>query len=140
MKQFFVVGLLAVATAGAAMAQETPSAAAPAPWPTPPMRQIVDPATLTDPQLQRGHAIFLRECVHCHGEGRGMIGTSALGIKYQEADPALPPLLEERTDLTPELVTLFVRTGVGTMAQYRKTEISDAELADLAAYLSRPRP
>ncbi len=102
--------------------------------PIPPAQGVVDPATLSDPQLQRGHDIFRRECAVCHGAGRGMPGTSSLALKYGDT---LPALLEERTDLTPELTEFFVRNGVGAMAQYRKTEISDLELADLAAYLAR---
>ena len=51
----------------------------------------------------------------------------------------MPAALEDRTDLTGEVVTLFVRNGVATMPFYRKTEIDDAELAALVAYLVRPR-
>jgi hypothetical protein len=36
-------------------------------------------------------------------------------------------------------VALFVRRGVATMPFYRKTEVSDADLAALAAYLTRKR-
>jgi mono/diheme cytochrome c family protein len=48
----------------------------------------------------------------------------------------VPAALEDRRDLTPELVKLFVRNGVATMAPFRKTEVSDADLEALAAYLS----
>jgi mono/diheme cytochrome c family protein len=119
--------LLAV---GAASAQEGA-------LPVPPLQQQVDPATLGDARLQRGWEVYTANCTHCHGPGRGMPGTQSLGVRYGDAMPAL---LEERTDLTPELVEFFVRNGSGAMAPYRKTEVSDAELADLAAYLSRPRP
>ena len=46
-----------------------------------------------------------------------------------------PAVLTERTDLTPELVSFYVRNGVSIMPFFRKTEISDKDLADLAAYL-----
>jgi hypothetical protein len=60
-------------------------------------------------------------------------GTTSLELKYQGTVPAA---LEDRRDLTPELVKLFVRNGVATMAPFRKTEVSDADLEALAAYLS----
>jgi hypothetical protein len=45
--------------------------------------------------------------------------------------------IEDRTDLTPELVKVFVRQGILSMAPFRKTEITDAELDALAAYLAQ---
>ena len=42
-----------------------------------------------------------------------------------------------RTDLTPQSIKFFVRKGVSVMAPFRKTEITDADLDALAAYLSR---
>ncbi len=45
-------------------------------------------------------------------------------------------MLLDRTDLTPEAVGVFVRQGVLLMAPFRKTEITDAELAALAAYVT----
>ncbi len=49
---------------------------------------------------------------------------------------AKPGLLEERTDLTPDIVKSMVRNGVYTMPASRKTGISDDDLIALAAYLS----
>ena len=60
----------------------------------------------------------------------------SLENKYQGTVPAA---LEDRTDLTAGSVALFVRRGVATMPFYRKTEVSDADLAALAAYLTRKR-
>jgi hypothetical protein len=57
-----------------------------------------------------------------------------LQLKY---GTKLPAVLLERTDLSPQTVALFVRQGVLSMAPFRKTEISDAELALLAAYVAR---
>lgn len=87
-----------------------------------------------------GKQIFAEHCASCHGQGIGnpgqpfRPGTASLAVKYGDEKPAL---LEARTDLTPELVTYFVRNGVSIMAPYRKTEISDRELAELGTYLSR---
>ena len=37
----------------------------------------------------------------------------------------------------PDFVKVIVRQGVSVMPQFRKTEISDADLEALAAYLAR---
>ena len=50
-----------------------------------------------------------------------------------------PALLEDRTDLTAGPVRFFVRRGVSIMPFFRKTEVSDADLDAIAAYLTRPR-
>ncbi|RPI60853.1 MAG: cytochrome c, partial [Lysobacterales bacterium] len=47
---------------------------------------------------------------------------------------------EQRTDLVPDFVKAIVRQGVSFMPQFRKTEISDADLEALAAYLARNNP
>jgi mono/diheme cytochrome c family protein len=60
----------------------------------------------------------------------------ALQAKYAGAKPAL---LEDRTDLPAAFTKTFVRKGVSIMPFFRKTEISDADLDALAAYLARPR-
>jgi mono/diheme cytochrome c family protein len=80
-----------------------------------------------------GKAVFDKWCAPCHGDGPGMPGTTALQALYKGAKPAL---LEQRTDLVPELTKSFVRNGVSVMPFFRKTEISDAELEALAAYLA----
>jgi mono/diheme cytochrome c family protein len=86
-----------------------------------------------DSAKRSGAAVFERWCAICHSVGPFMPGTNALQLKYQGRMPAL---LKERRDLTPELVKVFVRKGVGIMAPFRKTEISDVELEALALYLS----
>lgn len=91
-------------------------------------------------QWAQGKAVYEHWCVACHGTGEGfggllLPGTEALMVKYGDQ---LPAVLHERQDLTPELVTLFVRNGVSIMPFFRKTEISDEELAALGVYLSKP--
>jgi (+)-pinoresinol hydroxylase len=81
-----------------------------------------------------GEAVYQRWCVHCHSAGRGNPGTESLQVKYGGKVPAV---LLERTDLAPAAVTLFVRQGVLSMPPFRKTEVSDAELAALSAWVSR---
>ena len=82
-----------------------------------------------------GHEVFEKWCTPCHGRGPDKPGTVALETLYKGAKPAM---LEERTDLTPEIVKHFVRTGVTIMPFFRKTEINDADLDALALYLSSP--
>jgi (+)-pinoresinol hydroxylase len=83
-----------------------------------------------------GRQLFWNHCAACHGEGPGMPGTAALAAKYAGQKPAL---LEQRTDLTAEFVSSIVRHGVSVMPKFRKTELGDADLAALAAYLARSR-
>lgn len=84
---------------------------------------------------ERGAAVFNNWCSACHSRGPlNAPGTTSLQNKYQGSVPAA---LEDRTDLTPELVSFFVRNGVATMPQFRKTEVSDADLDALASYLSK---
>ena len=94
---------------------------------------IAPAAPAARPDAVNGKAVFQKWCAPCHAANPKLAGTLALQAKYKGAMPAA---LEQRTDLTPELVGYFVRTGVAWMAPFRKTEISDAELADLGAYLS----
>jgi mono/diheme cytochrome c family protein len=114
--------IVCVASAGAARAQ-------------PPER---------DAQLTQGKQVYDYWCVPCHGSGLGLPGfnalpgTQQLQIKYRGT--SVSPLLEERTDLVPEFVKVIVRQGVSFMPQFRKTEISDAELEAMAAYLARNSP
>ena len=87
---------------------------------------------------ERGAAVFNNWCSACHARNPAVAaGTRSLGFKYQGAKPAA---LEDRDDLTPELVEFFVRNGVGMMPMARKTEVSDADLEALRAYLSKRAP
>jgi (+)-pinoresinol hydroxylase len=86
------------------------------------------------PSPAAGEAVYSRWCVHCHSTGRGNPGTDSLQVKYGGKVPAA---LLERTDLSPEAVTLFVRQGVLSMPPFRKTEVTDAELAALAAFVAQ---
>lgn len=87
------------------------------------------------PDKEHGKAVFDHWCAPCHAPGPGHPGTQGLEIKYRGTET--PAALEERTDLTPPLVKTFVRQGVLAMTPFRKTEVSDADLEALAAYLSR---
>jgi mono/diheme cytochrome c family protein len=89
--------------------------------------------------MQRGAAVYQGWCAPCHSGGRGNPGTAALAAKYKNRQPPLPSVLAERTDLTPQSIRFFVRQGVSVMAPFRKTEITDADLDAMIAYLTRAR-
>lgn len=81
-----------------------------------------------------GQEVFNRNCAACHAHGVKFPGTSALAAKY---NGRLPAALEDRTDLTPEIVRYFVRNGVSIMPGYRKSQITDEQLEALGNYLAR---
>ena len=80
---------------------------------------------------QRGKQVFDHICVYCHGPG--VWGTNRLAKRYDK-DHAL---LESRTDLSVQAIRTIVRVGVGSMPPMRRTEVSDADLDAVAAYLTR---
>jgi mono/diheme cytochrome c family protein len=91
-------------------------------------------ASPAKPARPEGWKIFDKWCSGCHSTAEGP-GSMALQRKYQGA---LPAVLEQRSNLAPEYVSFAVRHGISFMPSFRKTEISDADLALLSAYLTRP--
>jgi mono/diheme cytochrome c family protein len=89
-------------------------------------------AAPNDSQIERGHRVYQKWCFPCHGPGKDKPGTLALAARGQK-----PAVLEERTDLTAPLIKTPVRHGVFYMPIFRKTEISDADLDAIVAYLTR---
>ncbi len=85
--------------------------------------------------IQEGKEVYQYWCSNCHDEGPGYPGTTALAAKYRGTET--PGLLEARTDLSLASIKYFVRRGVSMMPFFRKTEISDADLDALAAYLAQ---
>jgi mono/diheme cytochrome c family protein len=95
---------------------------------------------------QHGQEVFNKWCAPCHGAFAGGVlgglgandlpGTSALAVKYKGD---LPKLIEERTDLQPIYIRTIVRTGLYGMPITRKTEVNDADLEAIIAYLTRAR-
>jgi len=118
---FLAVALFVMVAAQAAGAQERIASS----WTT---------STVSGQGQPRGYVEYQKFCSACHGEGVGRPGTLALQAKYKGA---LPALLEKRTDLTPQLIKMYVRNGITVMPTFRKTEISDADLDAIAAYLTR---
>jgi (+)-pinoresinol hydroxylase len=81
-------------------------------------------------QPDRGREVYQKWCLPCHGTGLGKPGTSAAA-----AHGLNPAVLEQRTDLTPKMIETAVRNGRNLMPRFRKTEISNADLAAITAYL-----
>jgi mono/diheme cytochrome c family protein len=101
--------------------------------------------TIQDAAIARGRAVFIARCQACHGDYPRdtkpalfrldpMPGTRALELRYRGTVPAV---LEQRTDLRPELITHVVRHGIGSMPMFRPTEVSDEDLKALVQYLTR---
>jgi len=90
--------------------------------------------------VAKGKARFDHSCAPCHGKGPGddgrdmLPGTYALSLKYQGT--TVPAALEDRTDLSSEAISVFVRMGTWSMPPFRKTELSDEEIDNIAEYLS----
>jgi (+)-pinoresinol hydroxylase len=121
-----VVGAMAMVIAGARPANAQEQGAQPkSAWTTSTPKSKGEP---------RGYLQYQDYCAVCHGAGVGKPGTIALKEKYKGAKPAL---LADRTDLTPPLIKTYVRNGISVMPFFRKTEISDADLDAIAAYLTR---
>lgn len=93
------------------------------------------PAPLSGPVLAQdasnGKTLFTRNCGGCHLD-RGF-GTRALSARV----PAEQAKLEDRPDLTADYVQTAVRHGIGSMPAIRRSELTEAELRSIAAYLGK---
>jgi mono/diheme cytochrome c family protein len=101
--------------------------------PTVSWKLFPDPNVPQSAQAQTGKVDFGNACAVCHAAEANRPGTMSLQFKYAGR---LPAALEQRTDLTAELVTYYVRHGIAMMPSFRKTELSDAQVAAIAAYLT----
>lgn len=82
-------------------------------------------------QVQSGGKVYQKWCAECHNErGFGAV------ILQQRHQGAVPAILDQRRDLSGEVIGYAVRNGVSFMPFFRKTEITDAQLSDLSAYLT----
>ena len=97
------------------------------------------PNAAASAMIEHGKLVFARNCAPCHGRGPGddgsptLPGTSKLDARYKGS--GTPGALELRSDLNTDALRLFVRNGIGAMPMFRKTEVSDADLDAIAAYL-----
>jgi mono/diheme cytochrome c family protein len=88
-------------------------------------------AHAADPQ---GQQLFAQKCAMCHG-AVGM-GT---GLLARRMKPEVAPL-EKRDDLSAAYVTRAARVGILNMPPITRGDVSDAELASIAQYLSKGKP
>ena len=87
-----------------------------------------EPAT---PANSDGARLFESRCALCHrGTGPGVFMLDRrLGSESS--------ILEQRNDLVAAYVSNIVRVGIGSMPRFSRGEISDDELALIAAYLAK---
>ena len=100
-----------------------------------PLATAQDAPTDQDAPPDQGKQVFDAWCGICHGLPNGASGggTETLAALYRDTE--IPAQLEDRANLTEELVVTLTREGRNTMPNFRKTEISDSELEALVAYL-----
>jgi mono/diheme cytochrome c family protein len=110
MAALIVLGVLLAVGAGVAFAAEVASLSA---------------------QEQQGKLLYGRTCIYCHGPGLWATNRIAKRLDKDHAQ------LENRTDLSADGIRAIVRSGVGSMPPLRKTELSDADVDAIAAYLAR---
>src|SRR4029077_17847358 len=97
-------------------------------------------ALAADPAAaNRGHDLFQIWCATCHApdpreDGSFLPGTESLQNNYKGSKPAA---LEQRDDLTTAYVEWVIRRGTRAMPLFRKTELSDQDMHDIAAYLAK---
>lgn len=86
-----------------------------------------------------GRAVFEQQCAPCHGTGPGddgsptLPGTAALDRKYGGDRPGP---LELRSDLPAPVLKVILRRGSGAMPMFRKGELTDAQIDQIAAYIA----
>jgi cytochrome c553 len=77
--------------------------------------------------------LFVEKCGMCHRQmGMGTV------ILARRMDPKLARL-EVRSDLTAEYITIAARQGIGNMPRIPRGEVSEAQLARIAIYLTKSK-
>ncbi len=93
-----------------------------------------DPPPAGAPPAGAGRNLFAEKCGMCH-RSSGM-GTGLLARRYPKGQEQL----ETRSNLSAAMVTTVVRHGLNNMPPLSRAEVSDAQLATVAGYLSRGNP
>ena len=75
---------------------------------------------------------YADRCARCHGPSGWGTRTLAKRVPAGQAE------LTRRAQLPASYIALVVRHGVGSMPQFTPTELTDRQLAALAAWLARP--
>jgi len=79
-----------------------------------------------------GKEVFEHYCTYCHGSGEGP-GTMQLK-RTRGADKAM---LTERHDLAPDYIEYIVRHGLRSMPPFVPSDLTEAELRALVAFLTK---
>jgi cytochrome c5 len=128
-----VVGLVAILLLGGCgkpgSGEATTGDQAPADWASPGASAVQARDANTPEQ-----ALFVEKCGMCHRE-MGM-GTVILA-RRQPADRAI---LERREDLSPELIRVAVRAGIGNMPRIPRGEVADEQLETIIRHLVKVKP
>ena len=92
--------------------------------------------------IQQGKTVYGQWCAGCHAPlpGFGRFPPAGTAVLQQRYKGSVAAVLEDRTDLTPQVIRAVVRKGVAIMPALRKTEVTDAELDAVIAYLVRRPP
>ena len=75
---------------------------------------------------------YADRCARCHGPSGWGTRTLARRVPAEQAE------LTRRAQLPASYIAFVVRHGVGSMPQFTPTELTDRQLAELAAWLTRP--
>jgi mono/diheme cytochrome c family protein len=79
-------------------------------------------ARIADPQTNRGRLVFMNRCNRCHPGGEAGLGPAI-------NDKPLPEFL----------IKTQIRAGLGVMPSFPRSELSDADLDAVIAYLKAIR-
>jgi cytochrome c553 len=127
-----LLAVLAAASLGACRASETEdNVAAPAADGGTQVRNATGGALQDRSFSSPEERLYVEKCGICHRQmGMGTV------ILARRMDPKLA-ILENRTDLTEELVIQIAREGLGNMPRIQRGEVSDPQLRTIARYLAK---
>jgi mono/diheme cytochrome c family protein len=98
---------------------------------------IASVATAAEPSLtpeqQQGKSLYEATCNYCH---------NARGFATERLRTRLPEdrsILVDRTDLDSNYIRTIVRNGLASMPAYTPTDLNEAQIKSIAAYLTRAR-
>jgi len=80
----------------------------------------------------KGREVFEQYCSHCHGPGVAP-GT----VQLSRTRGKEKGLLTQRTDLAPEYIEYVVRNGLKSMPPFVPSDLDDASLKALIAFLTK---
>lgn len=84
-------------------------------------------------EQQQGKTLYEATCNYCH---------NARGFATERLRTRLPEdrsILVDRTDLDPTYIRTIVRNGLASMPAYTPTDLNEAQIKAIAAYLTRSR-